>query len=171
MGRTGGRDTGSTITCRAHDALGDRYGVANGYGYLNRRNDNPYGLKALPGRSTLEPAVPYSDYLANQRRLQAAYPTPPAPTPAASLTPSADRAILEFSLPSDLARLWLDNQSVDGEGKTRSFQTPPLSPGQEYRFAVKVTWPSSNVVEDHVTEQIVTFRAGDRKMIEIRAKN
>ena len=29
---------------------------------------------------------------------------------------------------------------------------------------------ASNPVEDHVTEQIVTFRAGDRKTIEIRAR-
>ena len=113
--------------------------------------------------------MPYSDYLANQRRLQAAAPPPPAPP--APLTPSADRAILEFSLPSDLARLWLDNQPVDGEGKTRSYQTPPLTPGRDYKFTVKATWPSTNPFQDHQMEQIVTFRAGNRKTIEIREKN
>jgi uncharacterized protein (TIGR03000 family) len=157
----------------AYDALGDRYGVVNGYGYgyQNRRYDYRSGLKAIPGRSTLDPAVPYSDYLANQRRLQAAAPPPPPAPTAASLTPSADRAILEFSLPSEQAKLWLDNQSVDGDGKTRSLQTPPLIPGRTYKFAVKVTWPSSNPFEDHSKEEIVTFRAGDRKRIEIRDKN
>ena len=153
-----------------HDSLSERYGV--GSEYLNRRYENPNGLKSYPGRSTLEPAVPYSDYLANQRRLQAAAPPPPvAPTAPPAPTQSADRAILEFMLPAESARLWLDGQSVDGEGKTRSLQTPPLTPGQEYKFAVKVTWPSTNPFQDHSTEQIVTFRAGDRKTIDIRPKN
>jgi uncharacterized protein (TIGR03000 family) len=152
-----------------HDAS-ERYGVSNGY--VNRRYDAPNGAKAYSGRSTLEPAVPYSDYLAQQRRLQAAVPAQPAqPAAPAPLTPSADRAILDFSLPTDSARLWLDNQPVEGDGKSRSLQTPPLTPGKEYRFAVKVTWPSSNPFEDSSMEQIVTFRAGDRKTIEIRGKN
>ena len=151
----------------AHDHMAERYGV--GSDSLDRRYDNRSGLKTYPGRSTLDPAVPYSDYLAQQRRLQAI--VPPAAPPAGPLTPSAGRAILEFSLPSDQAKLWLDNQPVDGDGKSRSFQTPPLTPGQEYKFAVKATWPSSNPFEDHSIEQIVTFRPGDTKKIEIRAKN
>jgi uncharacterized protein (TIGR03000 family) len=148
----------------AYDSRTDRYGIGNAY--LDRRYDNPRDLKSYPGRSTLDPAVPYSDYLAQQRRLQAATPPPPAAS-----TPSADRAILEFVLPTESARLLLDGKMLDGDGKTRSFQTPPLVAGQEYKFAVKVTWPSDNPFEDHSKEQIVTFRAGDKKTIEIRAKN
>jgi uncharacterized protein (TIGR03000 family) len=146
-----------------YDHQSERYGVGGEY----RRYDNRSGLKAYPGRSTLEPAVPYSDYMAQQRQLQAVAP----PAPATAVTPSADRAILDFTLPAESAKLWLDNQPVDGSGKTRTMQTPPLTPGQEYKFAVKVTWPSSSLFEDRSTEQIVTFRAGERKTIEIREKN
>jgi uncharacterized protein (TIGR03000 family) len=156
-----------------HDSLSERYGV--GSDYLNRRDDTPNGLKSYPGRSSLGAAVPYSDYLALQRRLQAATPpapsAPAAPAAPAPLTSSADRAILEFSFPTEMTRLWLDGQPVDGDGKTRLLQTPTLVAGKEYKFAVKATWPSSDPFHDNTMEQIVTFRAGDRKTIEIRAKN
>jgi uncharacterized protein (TIGR03000 family) len=175
------------------DRYGVNYGVGNygvgNYGVGNygryyggvdpyRRYDGPnapYGLKHYEGRPTLEPAVPYSDYLQHLRTraqaAQAAIPTPPTlPTPNVAES-SADRATLEFSLPTDLAKLWLDDQPIEGEGKVRTFQTPALKSGVDYRFKVKVTWPSPNPFEDNSKEEIVTFRAGERKHVEIRGKN
>jgi uncharacterized protein (TIGR03000 family) len=149
----------------SYDHQAERYGVGLD---LNRRYENRSGLKTYAGRSTLDPAVPYSDYLAQQRRLQASVP----PAPAAAVMPSADRAILEFTLPTASATLWLDGQRIDGEGRVRTMQTPPLVAGQEYKFTVKAVWPSlTSPVDEHSFEQIVTFRAGERKPIEIRAKN
>jgi uncharacterized protein (TIGR03000 family) len=52
----------------------------------------------------------------------------------------------------------------------RTLQTPELKAGLEYRFKMKVAWPSNDPFEDNVAERVVTFRAGERKVVEFRAK-
>jgi uncharacterized protein (TIGR03000 family) len=132
----------------------DPYGT-NRYGY-DRRPEDRTG-KNYRGRETLAPAVPYSDYLANQRK-------------AAMPQATAERALIEIVVPDERARVWFDNELAEGEGKVRYFNTPSLKAGQEYRFKIKVAWPSNDPFNDHTGEQVLTFRAGEHKRVEFRTK-
>jgi uncharacterized protein (TIGR03000 family) len=126
-----------------------------------RNLDNETG-KTYPGRDTLSPAVPYADYLKDQKELLKAREI------AAKPAPTADKALLEIHLPTEKAKLFFDGKEASGEGETRTFLTPPLKSGESYIFNVKATW--AGFPDDFSSEQTVTFRAGDHKKVDLREK-
>ena len=127
-----------------------------------RRRDDDEGGKAYRGRDTLSPAVPYSDYLRDQKEALKARDA------AAKPAPTADKALFEIRMPKDNAKLYFDGKEAAGEGDVRTFLTPALTPGQTYTFTLKATVAA--FPDDLVTEQTVSFRAGEHKVVDLRAK-
>ena len=61
--------------------------------------------------------------------------------------------------PSD-ARIWFDGAKTSLTGRTREFTSPPLSPGREYIYRVRVEWMKDGRKVDE--SRSVTVHAGDR---------
>ena len=115
------------------------------------------------GRDNLYPAVPYSEYMKDQKS--------PVPPPAAKPAPTADKALLEIRMPVEKARLYFDGKEAIGDGETRIFHTPALKAGQTYTFNLKAAWPGGLLDDDLSSEQTVSFRAGEHKIVDLRPKN
>lgn len=137
----------------------DRYG-SDRYGYDNRRVG-----KYVEGRDQLYPALPYSDYL----RAQAAR-VPAQRQEDAKPQTAADRALIEVRVANESARVWFDDKLAAGDGTTRYFSTPALQAGKEYKFKIKAASPGPDPFQDVITEQTVSFRAGDHKVVDLRPK-
>lgn len=132
------------------------------YDRLYDRDTDAVTNRAVRGRDDLYPAVPYSDYLKDQKGLlKSAESAKPAPTPT--------QALLEIRMPRENAKLYFDGKESDLTGETRIFLTPPLTPGANYTFTLKATWPGP--IEDMTNEETITFRAGERKVVDLRQKN
>jgi len=66
-------------------------------------------------------------------------------------------------VPDSQAKVWLEGQSMKGEGDVRRFVSPPLQPGQDYLYDILVRWNhGSTPVEKKKT---ITVRAGDQQHI------
>lgn len=52
---------------------------------------------------------------------------------------AGDRVLLIAHLPED-AELWVEGQRTSSQGRTRSFESPPLAPGGTYRYALRAVW-------------------------------
>jgi uncharacterized protein (TIGR03000 family) len=133
--------------------------------YQRQRRDEDRDGKAYRGRDTLSPAVPYSDYLKEQKDLLKARES------AAKPAPTKDKALLEIRMPNDKARLFFDGKEAVGEGETRTFLTPPLKEGETYVFELKATWPGPDLFNDSSETQMISFRAGEHKFVDLRPKN
>jgi uncharacterized protein (TIGR03000 family) len=129
----------------------------------DRRDTDHEGGKTYPGRDTLSPAVPYSDYLKDQKDLLKAREIASKPAP------TADKALLEIRVPSEKAKLFFDGKEAAGEGETRTFLTPSLNAGASYTFTLKAVW--AGFPDDFTSEQSITFRAGEHKIVDLRPKN
>ncbi len=127
------------------------------------REDDVDG-KTYRGRDKLAPAVPYSDYLKDQREILKSRGATGQPA-----GPTVDKALLEIRMPKQEAKLFFDGKEVAGEGEVRSFLTPTLKIGQAYMFQLKATWPG--FPDDRVSEQSITFQAGERTVVDLRPKN
>jgi uncharacterized protein (TIGR03000 family) len=69
-----------------------------------------------------------------------------------------ERARIRVTLPPG-ATLYVDNQKKEGSSPVREFTTPPLPPGKEFAYLMKV-----EVIRNGLPEQLlekVVFRAGD----------
>lgn len=132
-------------------------------GYDRSRRTDEYQGKTYRGRDTLAPAVPYADYLQSQKDLFKSRQAPAKPAP------TADKALLEIRMPNERAKLYFDGTEAAGEGDFRVFHTPALKSGQNYSFTIRATWPG--LIDDMVSEQVVTFQAGEHKVVDLRPKN
>jgi uncharacterized protein (TIGR03000 family) len=47
---------------------------------------------------------------------------------------------LTVTLPDANARLWIQNQPVDGVGTERTFSSPPLEPGKLFAYTIRTAW-------------------------------
>ena len=131
--------------------------------YGRGQRDGVIDGKAYRGRDNLSPAVPYADYLKDQReilRLKEAASKP---------APTADKALLEIRVPNERAKLFFDGKEAAGDGDVRIFLTPALKAGQAYTFTLRTTWPG--FPDDRANEQVITFQAGERKIVDLRPKN
>jgi uncharacterized protein (TIGR03000 family) len=118
---------------------------------------------AAPGR-TFDPSAPRIDPLLLP--LQPAgtvsvtrYTTPTAP---AVTAPLADPSTATFTLNvPEGAYVWVQGQQTRQSGTVREFVSPPLKPGQTYKYDVKVQWTEN----DKPVEQTLTLdvQAGDRQ--------
>ncbi len=91
-------------------------------------------------------------------------PDEPKPIQLAKLEPTvppvgSDRASIEIQVPAD-ADLWFDGYKSKQVGPVRKFSTPPLKPGENYAYDIRVRW----TVDGAPVEQTrtVVVRPGER---------
>jgi len=58
------------------------------------------------------------------------------------------------------AVIWFNNTQMPQTGALRSFASPPLEPGKDYSYQVKVSWHEGGRDVTHTRN--VTVHAGDR---------
>jgi uncharacterized protein (TIGR03000 family) len=78
----------------------------------------------------------------------------------------ADVAVLVAHLPEDVA-LWVEGVLTRAKGQTRYFESPPLSPGKNFRYAVKAVWREDGRWVSQTREVVV--RAGEVHRVYLRA--
>ena len=84
--------------------------------------------------------------------------TPPEQAPA---DPNA--ASLTVRVPAD-AEIWFDGTKMTQTGTVHHYVTPPLTPGQEYSYLVRVRWTVAGRVFDQT--QKVSFRPGQSVLVD-----
>jgi uncharacterized protein (TIGR03000 family) len=109
----------------------------------------------------------YVDYSAGDYR--SFYPkvtdlAPPDKAPAAD-APNTGGAVVKVDVrvPAD-AELWFEGQKTNQTGAERTFQSPPLEPGQKYVYDVRARW-KENGKEVEQTRK-VRVRAGERVTVD-----
>jgi uncharacterized protein (TIGR03000 family) len=96
--------------------------------------------------------------------------------PAEAEYQTADRgdiAHVTVHMPSPSADLWFNGTRMPERGTTRTFTTPPLTPGQEYHYTVRARWmQNGRMVESTRTipvfagrNAVADFRAGERGVV------
>lgn len=128
------------------------YSVAPGYGYYP---SYPYlpNITGLPSYPIANPDVP----LPSGNQLEAHAP-PPASDPNA--------ATIDVLAPPD-ARLWFQGQETRQQGPQRFFESPPLRPGENYSYKVKVQWIAENG-ETVERTRTIRVRAGAHITLDLR---
>jgi len=85
-------------------------------------------------------------------------------------TPVSDgqRAELIINAPLD-GIVFIDGRRTYNSGMTRRFVTPPLAPGHQYFYDVKVTWIDGSRARE--SNRRVSFKAGDRIVLNYSRPN
>jgi uncharacterized protein (TIGR03000 family) len=99
-------------------------------------------LRVAPAAS---PAAPHGGSAPASVRVQAAAPE--------------GRARLELRVPEDAA-VWFGDVRTEQTGTRRQFESPPLTPGKEYVYAVRVVWQEAG--KEVQESRDVTVRAGEQ---------
>jgi uncharacterized protein (TIGR03000 family) len=75
-----------------------------------------------------------------------------------------DKAMIVAHLPED-ARIWFEDEPTKQTGTLRQFLSPPLTPGQNYTYTVRVQWPE----DGKWVSQVHSFpiHAGDIHCIDV----
>ncbi len=64
-----------------------------------------------------------------------------------------NEARLRLMVPSD-AKVWFDGKPTQQSGTVRNFESPPLTPGQQYTYDIKVQWRDQNGKEVSRTRRV-----------------
>ena len=149
------------------------YGYYPGYYYGSYPSYYPYYSYAYSPYYTYSTLYPtgyaYAPTYAAPQTLVAApatttYQSFYPPDTALSTLPSANEAIVRVQTAPD-AQLWFDGVAMDQKGPIRSFSTPGLKPGDNYKYDVKVRWMDNGTpIERHRT---VTVRAGNTVNVDL----
>jgi uncharacterized protein (TIGR03000 family) len=77
---------------------------------------------------------------------------------------SPDTAVIVAHLPED-AEIWVEDSPTTQKGTVRQFVSPPLTPGKEYKYTVRVAWEE----EGGKVSQVHTFpiRAGKIHCVDV----
>jgi uncharacterized protein (TIGR03000 family) len=75
----------------------------------------------------------------------------------------ANVARVTVRLPGPDATVWFNGARMLATGATRSFVTPPLDPGQDYHYAVKVRWMEDGQAQEQT--RTLDVRAGESFML------
>lgn len=76
-------------------------------------------------------------------------PTPPYLPPVtgsspvarqAAYTADSNAAVMKVRVPAPNAKLWVDGEPTTSTGLTRRLVSPPLKPGKDYTYTLKVSW-------------------------------
>ncbi len=112
--------------------------------------------------STLYPSPVYSGYTASYVVPQTTLVAAPAgtttqsfyPPTAESATPNPNEAVVRVTTAPD-AQLWFDGVATTQKGPVRTFGTPELTPGHNYKYDVRVRWMDNGTpVERNRTVQV-----------------
>jgi uncharacterized protein (TIGR03000 family) len=74
-------------------------------------------------------------------------------------TADANSATLRMRVPSD-ARVWVEGDATSSSGPDRTFVSPALTPGFDYRYHVRVQWNENGKAMERNRD--FTVHAGDR---------
>ena len=66
---------------------------------------------------------------------------------------------IRLHVPSD-ARIWIEDAAMSQSGADRSFVSPPLTPGYDYTYHIRVRWDENGQAVERSRE--VKVHAGDR---------
>jgi uncharacterized protein (TIGR03000 family) len=78
-------------------------------------------------------------------------------------------AHIRLIVPPD-AKVWFGNSATQQTGSTRFFQSPPLTPGKDYGYDVKVQWRDANGNEVTQTRH-VDVRANTESTVDLTRAN
>jgi uncharacterized protein (TIGR03000 family) len=76
----------------------------------------------------------------------------------------ANTGTIRMHVPSD-ARVWIEGTASSQTGADRSFVSPPLTPGREYVYHIRVQWDENGKAVERDRE--VKMHAGDRISLNI----
>ena len=82
----------------------------------------------------------------------------------AGQTDLSNTATIEISVPAD-AKVWFDDSATVQTGSERTYQTPPLPPGNTYSYAITAQWRGPDG-QDVVRKQHVNVRANESSIVE-----
>jgi uncharacterized protein (TIGR03000 family) len=107
-----------------------------------------YGLANFPG-----PLPDWTPY----RRPPAKVLAAPAPVllPVPVQAPTAPVVRLTVRVP-EAAELWIEDVKTQQTGPVRSFVSPPLDAGQQYKFTIRTRWPEGTQVAEQVQQILVS---------------
>jgi uncharacterized protein (TIGR03000 family) len=91
---------------------------------------------------------------------------PPSGAQAADGAP-ARRVAISLRLPVD-AEVWFENSKTAQTGTARAFVSPPLTPGQDYVYTLRVRWKDGTGQVEH--SRTLRVRAGDTIALEFSAQ-
>jgi uncharacterized protein (TIGR03000 family) len=60
----------------------------------------------------------------------------------------------------DNARVWIEGDEVSQGGQDREYVSPPITPGRDYVYHIRVQWDENNKTVESTRE--VPVNAGDR---------
>ena len=78
------------------------------------------------------------------------------------------KASFAVKMPSADAQLWVNDELTRQKGLERKFVTPPLEPGQQYRYRFRVSWVANKTPEH--SGQTVIFQPGEDLVIDLAKK-
>jgi uncharacterized protein (TIGR03000 family) len=87
-----------------------------------------------------------------------------AQAPAAA--PAARTAVFTITAPAEDTEIEIDGRALQGLGRTRTMETPPLASGRTYQYKVVARW-SPNTYTRMTRTKTVSFTAGDRVTIDL----
>jgi uncharacterized protein (TIGR03000 family) len=80
--------------------------------------------------------------------------TPPANYTYGAYSPTQENvAHIRLVVPTD-AQVWFDDKATKQRGETRNYESPPLPPGRQYIYDVKVRWRDKEGQEVTRTRQL-----------------
>jgi uncharacterized protein (TIGR03000 family) len=115
----------------------------------------------------------YPDYYNNLGTSDDSYLETPVPYTSNSYSPPADikqntapadtKAHVRLIVPAD-AVVWFDGDKTSQAGTAREFVSPPLTPGMEYAYEVRVRWMENGQPVDQT--RTITVRAGSATAVD-----
>jgi uncharacterized protein (TIGR03000 family) len=81
---------------------------------------------------------------------------------------SPNIVVLMAHLPED-AQVWFNNQPTKAQGKVRYFESPPLTPGKQYYYSVRVVWHENGKWVQQMER--VPVQAGEMRCIYLTRAN
>ncbi len=91
-----------------------------------------------------------------------ALPTAQAQAPAANQVTSP----MTVTLPQEDAELLVEGRAISGSGGARTFQSPPLHPGDTYKYTFTAKW-APNTYTNMTRTRTVSFRAGNPVTVDL----
>jgi uncharacterized protein (TIGR03000 family) len=72
--------------------------------------------------------------------------------------------LLEVHVPAE-AEIWIDGEKTVQKGAVRQYISPPIEPGRQYTYEIKVKWMDKD--GERSQTRAVAVRAGDRRMVDL----
>jgi uncharacterized protein (TIGR03000 family) len=126
------------------------------YGYYPYYDSGYYGYRDPWYYGYRQPYAPYYDtpYI---------YPTPPS-NYEIPVMPYADPvAHINVRVPAN-AELWFEGEKTTQKGEVRRFDSPPISPGQDYTYEIRAKWREGD--HDVTQTRSVVVRGGQQAVVD-----